>query len=51
MSFLLFCCVIIAVWVYGKEMYYKENPNTTQSEIITKSPSRYDFNKKNFNMA
>lgn len=36
--FLTLCllgCVIVACWVYGKDMYYKQNPTTIISEIIT----------------
>lgn len=38
MSFILYICIGIAFWVYGKELYYKENPNTTISELVTNSP-------------
>lgn len=51
MSFLLLICVTVAIWVYGKEMYYKENPNTTTTEKITKSPTKYVLSKENFNFA
>lgn len=51
MSFMMFICVIIAIWVYGKEMYYKENPSTTITEKLTKSPSKFTFAKDNFNFA
>lgn len=51
MTILLMICVCVGMWIYGKEMIYRENPNTTITEKITKSPTRYDFNKNKFNFA
>ena len=45
LSFTLFVSVILACWIYGKDMYYRKNPNIAVSEIINKNPHRFDFTK------
>lgn len=44
-------CVIFAFWNYGKELYFKEHPQTTYSEVTNNHPERYDIKKENFNFA
>lgn len=49
LSFLLLGIVGVATWVYGKDMYYKSNPNSIFTEETTTHPSKYKINKDNLN--
>lgn len=42
-------CVSIAFWVYGKELIYREHPQTTYSETSNKHPERFNITKDSFN--
>lgn len=44
-------CILVALWVYGKELIYRENPKTTYTETYNKHPSRYNITKDQFNFA
>lgn len=47
-TFIFGTCVLIAMWVYGKELIYKENPLTLYSEKYSKHPERFDLKKNKF---
>lgn len=51
MSFMLFICVCIAIWIYGKELILREKPTATVTEKITKSPTKFNLNNTVFNFA
>lgn len=42
--------LIIATWVYGKDIFYRENPKITNVELITKHPERYNLTQDKFNV-
>lgn len=51
LTILLLGCVVVACWVYGKDMYYREHPSATVSEIPTSMPERFDIKKDSFNFS
>lgn len=42
---------ILCIWVFGKEIIFREFPNIAVEERYTAKPSRYNINKETFNFA
>ncbi|KRX05816.1 hypothetical protein PPERSA_02348 [Pseudocohnilembus persalinus] len=51
LSFLTLTILLVGCWIYGKELYYKQNPYTTISDVAVKNPERYNLTSQNFNFA
>lgn len=49
LTFLLFGVVVMACWVYGKDMHYRENPNSIFTEESTTHPEKFKINKDTMN--
>lgn len=41
LSFILFSIVCCALWVYGKDIYYKKNPSSIQTDAVNKHPEYF----------
>lgn len=41
LSFLLLAVVVISCWIYGKDMYFRENPASIFVEESTTHPERF----------
>lgn len=50
LSVTLFIILGVSLWVYGRDIYLKENPNITYVEISTDHPKRYNLTEDNFNL-
>lgn len=45
----LLVVICIAIWIYGNDMYYKENPSYIYTEASTDHPEKFKINKDTLN--
>lgn len=48
---MLMLIIIISCWIYGKDMYYRENPASIFVEESTNHPELFKIRKDNMNFA
>lgn len=49
LTMLLSWVICVAAWVYGNDLYFRENPNSIYTEESTEHPERFKIDKNSLN--